>query len=102
MKIQKLSDIDEIGLEQRDTLYSPEGVTINTQMASCGIAAGADKTFEQVVAEFGENKKFQIRRTGCLGFCEMEPLVEIYQKNGPRIVYKNATQDKIMDMVKWV
>ncbi len=99
MKIQQISDIDEIGRKQRDTLYFPEEVTVNTGMASCGIAAGADKTFERVVAEFGENKKFQIRKTGCLGFCEMEPLVEIYQKNGPRIVYKNATQDKITDMV---
>ena len=99
MKIQQISDIDEIGRNQRDTLYTPERVTINTQMASCGIAAGADKTFARAVAEFGEDKNIQIRKTGCLGFCELEPLVEIYQINGPRIVYKNATEDKITDII---
>jgi NADH:ubiquinone oxidoreductase subunit F (NADH-binding)/(2Fe-2S) ferredoxin/Pyruvate/2-oxoacid:ferredoxin oxidoreductase delta subunit len=99
MKIQQISDIHEIVLKQRDTLYTPERVTVNTGMASCGIAAGADKTFSRAVAEFGEDQNIQIRKTGCLGFCELEPLVEIYRKNGPRIVYKNATEDKITDII---
>ena len=99
MKIQQISDMDEIGRKQRDTLYVPERVTVNTGMASCGIAAGAGKTFNRAVAEFGEDENVQIRKTGCLGFCELEPLVEIYQKGGPRIVYKNATEDKIADII---
>ncbi len=99
MKIQQISDMDEIGRKQRETLYTPERVTINTGMASCGIAAGAGKTFARAVAEFGEDEHIQIRKTGCLGFCELEPLVEIYKKDGPRIVYKNATEDKIADII---
>ncbi len=99
MKIQQISDMDEIGRKQRDILYTPELVTVNTGMASCGIAAGADKTFTRAVAEFGEDEHIQIRKTGCLGFCELEPLVEIYKKNGPRIVYQNATEDKITDII---
>jgi NADH:ubiquinone oxidoreductase subunit F (NADH-binding)/(2Fe-2S) ferredoxin/Pyruvate/2-oxoacid:ferredoxin oxidoreductase delta subunit len=99
MKIQQITDIEEIGRRQNTTLYAPEVITINTGMASCGIAAGADKTFARATDEFGEDHLLQIRRTGCLGFCEMEPLVEIYQKNGPRIVYKNVTEDKITDVI---
>ena len=99
MKIQQITDIDEIGRRQNTTLYAPEVITINTGMASCGIAAGADKTFARATDEFGDDQHLQIRRTGCLGFCEMEPLVEIYQKNGPRIVYKNVTEDKITDVI---
>jgi len=99
MKIQRTADIDEVGRRQRDTLYSPKTLIVNTGMASCGIAAGADKTFARAAAEFGENKSIKIRKTGCLGFCEMEPLVEIFKKDGPRIVYKNATQDKIADII---
>jgi len=100
MKIQQITDINEIGRRQMTTLYAPEVITINTGMASCGIAAGADKTFARATAEFGDDNSFQIRRTGCLGFCEMEPLVEIYRKNGPRILYKKATQDKITDIIE--
>jgi NADH:ubiquinone oxidoreductase subunit F (NADH-binding)/(2Fe-2S) ferredoxin/Pyruvate/2-oxoacid:ferredoxin oxidoreductase delta subunit len=99
MKIQQITDIDDIGRGQQNTLYVPEVITVNTGMASCGIAAGADKTFARATDEFGDDPSFQIRRTGCLGFCEMEPLVEIYQKNGPRIVYKNVTEDKITHII---
>ncbi len=99
MKIQQITDIEEIGRKQKDALYFPEGVTVNTGMASCGIAAGADKTFARAAAEFGENKAIKIRKTGCLGFCEVEPLVEIFKKDGPRIVYRNATEDKITDII---
>jgi len=99
MKIQQTTDIDDIGRGQQNTLYVPEVITINTGMASCGIAAGADKTFARATEEFGDDSSFQIRRTGCLGFCEMEPLVEIYQRNGPRIIYKNVTEDKITDII---
>ena len=99
MKIQRIADMDEISRKQKELLYFPEVVTVNTGMASCGIAAGADKTFERAVAEFGEKENVRIRKTGCLGFCEMEPLVEVFKKDGPRIVYKTATQDKIADMI---
>ncbi len=99
MKIQQITDIEEIGRKQKDALYFSEGVTVNTGMASCGIAAGADKTFARAAAEFGENNAVRIRKTGCLGFCEVEPLVEIFKKDGPRIVYQNATEDKISDII---
>ena len=99
MKIQRITDIDDIGRGQEGTLYVPEVMTVNTGMASCGIAAGADKTFARATDEFGDDRHLQIRRTGCLGFCEMEPLVEIYQRNGPRILYKNVTEDKIIHII---
>ena len=99
MRIKEIRDIDEIGGAQKEVLYAPKVITVNTGMASCGIAAGADKTFQRAKDEFGSDGNIQLRSTGCLGFCEMEPLVEVYREGGPRIVYGNATEEKISDIV---
>ena len=99
MKIQHTKDLTEISLARRKALYYPEALTVNIGMASCGIAAGADKAFHIALEEFGENDDIRIQKTGCLGFCEVEPLVEIYRKDGPRLIYKNITQDKISQII---
>ncbi len=99
MKIQHTKDLTEISLARRKALYYPEALTVNIGMASCGIAAGADKAFHIALEEFGENDDIRIQKTGCLGFCEVEPLVEIYRKDGPRVIYKNITQDKISQII---
>ncbi len=80
MKIQHAKDLSKISLARREVLYYPEALTVNIGMASCGIAAGADKTFNSAQEEFREKQDIRIQKTGCLGFCEMEPLVEVYRK----------------------
>ena len=99
MKIQHVNDLDEISLAHRETLYYPEALTVNIGMASCGIAAGADKTFDTAENEYKGNGDVRIQKTGCLGFCEMEPLVEIFRKGRPRVIYKNVTRDKIIQII---
>ncbi len=99
MKILHVKDLDEISLAHREALYYPEALTVNIGMASCGIAAGADKAFDTAENEFNGNENVRIQKTGCLGFCEMEPLVEIFRKDSPRVVYKNITQDKISQII---
>jgi NADH:ubiquinone oxidoreductase subunit F (NADH-binding)/(2Fe-2S) ferredoxin len=100
MKILHVKDLDEISLAHREALYYPEALTVNIGMASCGIAAGADKAFDTAENEFNGNENVRIQKTGCLGFCEMEPLVEIFRKGSPRVVYKNITQDKISQIIR--
>ena len=100
MKIQHTKDLNEIGLAHREALYYPEALTVNIGMASCGIAAGADKTFDSAQNEFHGNGDIRIQKTGCLGFCEMEPLVEIFRKDRPRVIYRNITHDKISQVIQ--
>jgi NADH:ubiquinone oxidoreductase subunit F (NADH-binding)/(2Fe-2S) ferredoxin len=42
----------------------------------------------------------QIGQTGCLGYCEEEPLVEIFRSGRPRVIYKHITEDKILDAIQ--
>jgi (2Fe-2S) ferredoxin len=100
MKIRSVKDLEKISSEFSQRLYFPESVMINVGMASCGIAAGAKATFEKALKEYSAGPSYQVRQTGCLGFCEEEPLVEMVSKGRPRIVYKRVTENRIADVVQ--
>ncbi|MCD4677137.1 MAG: 4Fe-4S binding protein [Desulfobacula sp.] len=99
MNIQSVKDLEIIKKEYRLNLNFPETVKVNIGMASCGIAAGAMDSFVTAKQEFSQNKDIEICQTGCLGYCEVEPLVEIISKDKPRILYKNVSKDKIIDII---
>ncbi|MGD8471281.1 MAG: NADH-ubiquinone oxidoreductase-F iron-sulfur binding region domain-containing protein, partial [Desulfobacteraceae bacterium] len=100
MKIQSVKDVERIGQQHSRKLYTPDAVKVNIGMASCGIAAGAQAAFDAALEKYPGNNGVNISRTGCIGFCEMEPLVEILQSGGPRIVYKKITANKIEDVIE--
>jgi NADH:ubiquinone oxidoreductase subunit F (NADH-binding)/(2Fe-2S) ferredoxin len=100
MKIQSVKDVERIGQQHSRKLYTPDAVKVNIGMASCGIAAGAQAAFDAALEKYPGNNGVNISRTGCIGFCEMEPLVEILQNGGPRIVYKKITANKIEDVIE--
>ncbi len=57
-------------------------ITIQIGMATCGIGAGAGETykeFERLIPK--SNKKIILKKTGCIGMCYNEPLVEIKYKD---------------------
>ncbi len=100
MKIASAKDLEKIRKAYAPSLYHPEGIKINVGMASCGIAAGALEAFEKAVEAFEDDDRINVCRTGCIGFCEVEPLVEILADGRPRVLYKNITADKIIEAVE--
>jgi NADH:ubiquinone oxidoreductase subunit F (NADH-binding)/Pyruvate/2-oxoacid:ferredoxin oxidoreductase delta subunit/(2Fe-2S) ferredoxin len=100
MKIESSKDLKIISENYSKGLYYPEAVKVNVGMASCGIAAGAQASIEKAVKEFPGKNGVSINQTGCIGFCELEPLVEIFEKGKPRLIYKHITEDKILDMIQ--
>ncbi|HBX53740.1 MAG: NADH dehydrogenase [Bacteroidetes bacterium RIFOXYA12_FULL_35_11] len=60
-----------------------EQIKVLVGMASCGIAAGASKVFEKIDSlKKLENLPFELIKTGCVGMCYREPLVEIIDESG--------------------
>jgi len=99
MKIQSVKDLEKIQQEYSKKLYYPDGIKVNIGMASCGIAAGAKASLEKAVQELPQGNGTQLCQTGCIGFCEEEPLVEIFAAGRPRVIYKHITKDKILDAI---
>jgi len=100
MKIESIKDLEAISRKFREKLYYPESITVNIGMASCGIAAGAQASLEKAIKELPNGNGISVSQTGCLGFCELEPLVEIFATGKPRVIYKKITEDKILDTIQ--
>ncbi|MBW1753835.1 MAG: NADH-quinone oxidoreductase subunit F, partial [Deltaproteobacteria bacterium] len=100
MKIESIKDLEAISQDYRKQLYYPEAIKVNVGMASCGIAAGAQKSLEKAIADLPGGNGINVTQTGCLGFCEVEPLVEILGLGKPRVIYKKITEDKIIDTIQ--
>jgi NADH-quinone oxidoreductase subunit F len=69
-------------------------------LGSCGIAAGAKKTFEKI--EFlkqTENLDFELKKTSCVGMCYNEPLVEIISDEG-YYLYGGIDEDKALEIIE--
>ncbi len=100
MKIQSAEDLEKISRQYQERLYRPDAVKVNIGMASCGIAAGAQDSFEKAQEIYPAGAGVQVCQTGCIGFCEEEPLVEILGYGKPRVMYKHMTADKIADTIQ--
>ena len=87
-----LADLKKLRDEKRASLARREGdklVHIIVGMGTCGIAAGARKTFDAFVDEL-DNAGFAdavVKQTGCLGQCWSEPTVEVHVEGMPDIIY---------------
>ena len=67
-----------------------KNIQIIVGMGTCGIAAGAKQTFDEIVRAVDESKMSAdviIRQTGCMGLCYVEPTVEIVMPGMPATIY---------------
>ncbi|MBE6626734.1 MAG: (2Fe-2S) ferredoxin domain-containing protein [Ruminococcaceae bacterium] len=78
-------------------------IRIVVGMATCGIAAGARpvlNAFVEGVSESGLTEKVQVTQTGCIGICQYEPVVEVYEKDKEKVTYVKMTADKAKEVVE--
>lgn len=67
---------------------------VSVGLGTCGIAAGAQLTFAALEDRAGKGG-FDLARTGCIGMCYREPLVEIVDDEGRRFTYGSITADRV-------
>jgi NADH-quinone oxidoreductase subunit F len=64
-------------------------------MGSCGLAAGAQKVYDRLVALQKQNPNlFQLEKTNCIGMCYCEPLVQI-DLDEKSVIYGRVSEEKI-------
>ncbi len=80
-----------------------KNIQIIVGMGTCGIAAGAKQTFDEIVKavdESGMNADIIIRQTGCMGLCYVEPTVEIIMPGMPATIYGKVDAAVARELVK--
>ena len=71
-------------------------------MATCGIAAGARPVLNAFVEEVGAQGlagSVMVTQTGCIGICQYEPVVEIFEDGKDKVTYVKMTAEKAKRVV---
>ena len=78
-------------------------IRIVVGMATCGIAAGARpvlNAFVEGVSEAGISDKVTVTQTGCIGICQYEPVVEVYEKDKEKVTYVKMNAEMAKEVVE--
>lgn len=70
-------------------------------MATCGIAAGARPVLNTLAEEVGKENltdKVSVSQTGCIGICQFEPVVEVFDGDS-KVTYVKMNPDKAKRIV---
>ncbi len=103
MKIRTKMDLERMKEKGLEILY-PKGIKLSVGMATCGISTGAQKVYETIQNEVEKSKlPILVNQTGCIGFCQREPVVDILEPGKPRVFYQEVTPEKAVRLVhEWM
>ena len=104
--MKSLAELQAIKDKMKSKVILREGsadVRVVVGMATCGIAAGARpvlNAFVDLVNAEGLTDKVTVSQTGCVGLCQYEPIVEIYEAGKEKVTYVKMTADKAKEVVE--
>ena len=100
--IEELMAIKQKTLEKMTVREDQSGFTrVVVGMATCGIAAGARPVMNAFVDEI-EKRHLQnvtVSQTGCIGMCQFEPIVEVFEPGKEKVTYVLMNEEKARKVV---
>ncbi|MBQ4061573.1 MAG: (2Fe-2S) ferredoxin domain-containing protein [Clostridia bacterium] len=103
--MKSLAELQAIRDKMKDKVSLREGsndIRIVVGMATCGIAAGARpvlNAFVEEVAKQGVSDKATVTQTGCIGICQYEPVVEVFEAGKDKVTYVKMDAEKAKRIV---
>lgn len=103
--MKSLAELQAIKDRMKDKVILREGVNdirVVVGMATCGIAAGARPVLATLVEEVnaaGLSDKVTVSQTGCIGICQYEPIVEVFEAGKDKVTYVKMTPEKAKRVV---
>ena len=78
-----------------------DGIRVVVGMATCGIAAGARPVLNAFVDEVAKRnlKNVTVAQTGCIGMCQYEPIVEVFEPGTEKVTYVQVSPEKVAEIV---
>ena len=102
IKIRSRKDLEAIRERTRPLLEVERGARIVVGMGTCGLAAGARQVYEAMAEEIRRLglEDVPLEPVGCVGICQFEPVVEVYQPGGVRTTYVHMTPEQGVRVVQ--
>ena len=104
--MKSLAELAAIREKMQNKVVLREGsgdVRVVVSMATCGIAAGARPVLNAFVEEVnnaGLSDKVTVTQTGCIGICQFEPVVEVFEAGKDKVTYVKMTPEKAKEVVE--
>ena len=104
--MKSLAELAAIREKMKDKVAIRKGlgqVRVVVGMGTCGIAAGARSVlsaFVEKVSEAGLSDKATVTQTGCIGNCQLEPVVEVFEDGKDKVTYVKMTAEKAKRVVE--
>ena len=97
--MKSLAELQAIKEKMKNKVVLREGtagIRVVVGMATCGIAAGARPVLNalvEAVNEGGLADKVTVSQTGCIGLCQYEPIVEVFEAGKEKVTYVKVDAD---------
>ena len=104
--MKSLEELAAIREKMKNRVILREGsndTRIVVGMATCGIAAGARpvlNAFVELVNGSDLAEKVTVSQTGCIGICQYEPVVEVFEAGKEKVTYVKMTAEKAKRVVE--
>jgi len=104
--MKSLAELQKIKASMKQRIVLREGsgdIRVVVGMATCGIAAGARPVLNELVkdvSEEGLSEKVTVSQTGCIGICQYEPVVEVFEAGKEKVTYVKMTAEKAKEIVE--
>ena len=104
--MKSLAELQAIKDRMKSKVILREGsgdIRVVVGMATCGIAAGARPVLNTFVEEVNNGalyEKVTVSQTGCIGFCQLEPIVEVFEAGKEKTTYVKMTPEKAKVVVE--
>lgn len=99
--IKKIRDEMQSRVFVRDNADENNEIRVVVGMATCGISAGARPVFNALVDEVAKRnlKNVKVTRSGCIGMCKLEPIVEVFVPGQEKVTYVHMDAEKAKNVV---
>lgn len=103
--MKSLAELQAIRDKARASVNIRENAAAETRvlvgMATCGIAAGARPVLAAFTEEVGKRglTNVSVGQTGCIGICQYEPVVEIFEPGKEKVTYVKVTPEMVPAIV---
>jgi len=89
----------QVGMRSEDS----SNTRVVVGMATCGIASGARPvltTLSDLVQQKGLTDRITVTQTGCIGLCQYEPIVEVYEPGKEKVTYIRMDAEKAAEVME--